>query len=140
MDIVLIIFLTVIITAIIYLLSRPLTHGTHNVTDINTNYKVQYRTVLDQIEILERLCDSTGNPDDMLDQLEDKRNQAAELFRLINPQSESAPDAPEDDLLVEENNPSKHDQQPAIIYCQKCGGRIAASDKFCTHCGRRLQP
>ena len=140
MDTVLILLIVWIIAAIAYTLSRPLIHVIQGVPDISTDYKHQYQAVLDQIMILERLCDSAGNPNDMLDQLEEKRAQAAELFSLINPQFDDVPDETTDDDPTIRESQAEYSVRSGLFYCPQCGGQVKAGDKFCTHCGHRLQP
>jgi hypothetical protein len=144
MDIFLIIITVVIIMGIAYILSRPFAHpqptsvSTGNTQDVHR----QYEALLREIKILQEDQDLDDSSIEISSQIEEKKQQAAQLLRLI--------DAPlEEDLTpspVQEPYPPEDTRPEALFHrdnttvCPQCGRRVASSDKFCTHCGNRLQP
>ena len=140
MDTLLIVLFIAILTAIALIISRPIVRMSQNTQDIRDSYQLQYQAVLDQIKIMERLSNAVGEPDDILEQIEEKRALAAELINLINIETAHRREDVYTDLLNQEGNSSDQDPGMGRMYCPQCGGTITAGDKFCTHCGHRLQP
>jgi hypothetical protein len=91
MDIFLIVIVMAIIIAIGLILSKPfLDESSINIAPGIKNNKDenQYQQLLRAIKSLEDRCKAGENTDEICDQLDQKKRQAANLLRLINPNLE----------------------------------------------------
>jgi hypothetical protein len=91
MDIFLIVIIMAIIIAIGLILSKPFMDD--NSLNAATGFKdsndeIQYQQLLRAIKTLEDRCKAGESTDDICDQLDQKKRQAANLLRLINPNLE----------------------------------------------------
>ena len=144
MDILLIIITVVIVMGIAFILSRPFANPKPASLPARESPDIrrQYETLLREIKALQDECEHLNDPDEACSQIEEKKLQAADLLRRMN--------APLDEVLVLEPaqvHPEAEDTRPESFFfrdnttvCPRCGRRVASSDKFCTHCGNRLQP
>jgi hypothetical protein len=144
MDILLIIITVIIVMGIAYILSRPFAHPE---PVIHPPHKTQdthmaYLNLLRDIKILQAKVESLDAPGELLSQIEDKKQRAASLLRLINEpmevQEQPAPASETQNL--EDTQPENPFLRDNTSICPRCGGNVTSSDKFCTHCGNRLQP
>jgi len=144
MDILLIVITVVIVMGIAFILSRPFAHPkpATETAGKTQDYQRQYENLLLEIKILQDECENLDPQDEPCSQIEVKKHQAAHLLRLIEaPLAENAMLYP----ITESRDPEE--TQPESLFlmdnttiCPQCGRRVASSDKFCTHCGNRLQP
>lgn len=91
MDIFLIVIVMAIIIAIGLILSKPfLDESSINTAPGIKNNKdeIQYQQLLRAIKLLEDRCQAVENTDEICEQLDQKKRQAANLLRLINPNLE----------------------------------------------------
>ncbi len=144
MDIILIIITLVIIIGITYILSRPFTRlePAHETLGNTQNYQRRYEVLLREIKTLQDECDHFDAPEDICKQIEEKKQHAANLLKLINAPLENnithhVMDKPVD---LEETQPENPFIGQSAYLCPQCGRHVATSDKFCSHCGNRLQP
>ena len=144
MDILLIIITVGIILGIAFILSRPFANPKPTSVPVQetSDYQHQYEALLREIQALQADCEHLDAPDEACSQIEEKKLQAADLLRLMN--------APLDETLnlypaqaprnAEDTRPENLFLRENTAVCPQCGRRVASSDKFCTHCGNRLQP
>lgn len=144
MDIFLIFIILIIVIAIGYILSRPFinTNAMREAPSTVGDFEFQYQMLINEIIALEEDCESAEKPDEICDQIDEKKEKAANLLRLINPPLEKdftaeqpAPPAEEEYIKPDQTTP-----KDGTYICPQCGSRVKSSDKFCTHCGHRLQP
>jgi len=143
MDFYLIAITIIIVLAIAYILSRPFTNaeslqGSSGYFDA---YQAQYQSLLREIKNLENDC-ANGENDEGCHQIVIKKEQAAQLLRLINPSLNDQPfsSQPVNASSSADTKPEYALRHDGFYICPQCGDRVMSSDKFCTHCGHRLQP
>lgn len=146
MDIILIIIILIIVVAIGYILSRPFTNtnAMREAPSTIGDYEFQYRMLINEIKDLEEDCESSDKPDEVCEEIDEKKEKAANLLRLINPPLErefttQRPVPPPDKKEAKPDQYIPKDGTYSYI-CPHCGSKVKSSDKFCTHCGHRLQP
>jgi len=144
MDLLLIIITIVIVMGIAYVLSRPFANPkpVPEIPQVTQDYQQQYQNLLREIKILQEECETMDAPEGIFSQIKEKKQLAADLLRLIKePVEDQMTPTPVKEPAnlhdTQPENPFLHDQ---TYICPRCGGRVASSDKFCTHCGNRLQP
>lgn len=88
MDIFLIIFIVIIVFLIGFILSRPFLNEDHQQgpSQTSTNYQHQYQKLLEDIKSIQDAYPGAHMPEEISDQLEEKKQEAARLLRLINDQ------------------------------------------------------
>ncbi len=141
----LLIFLTLaIVVAIAYILTRPFNNPSElqQSSFSNGDYEIQYLSLLREIKTIEQDCEAGDVSEDICNQLADKKRKAADLLRLMNQALD--PDQP---FVQQPGVSSPLDTQPEgdtpnpnTHICPQCGYKVVSSDKFCSHCGKRLQP
>jgi hypothetical protein len=144
MDYLLYLLILVIVIATGYVLSKPLIKPAESQETINAEVNQEkYDRILDEIKDIEDACEAGEIPEDMCQtKIDAKKRQAADLLRKINPRldavvnDEPAVYSTEDDA---DQPPEQVVQREADI-CPQCGHKVVTSDKFCMHCGHRLQP
>ncbi|MFW5714636.1 MAG: zinc-ribbon domain-containing protein [Brevefilum sp.] len=144
MDILLIIITVVIVMGIGYILSRPFSNPqpAPATTGKTQNYQRQYENLLREIKTLQDDCENFETSQELCDQIEVKKQQAARLLKFINTplEKELTPYPVNDPVDPEETQPENHFLRGNKAVCPQCGRRVASSDKFCIYCGHRLQP
>ena len=144
MDLFLIIITVVIVMGIAYVLSRPFANPKPvlETPRSSQDYQQQYQNLLKEIKILQDDCETVGAPEEICNQIEEKKQLAADLLRLINePIQDQLPPKPVNEPLdPQDTQPEAPFLRDHTYICPRCGGRVASSDKFCTHCGNQLQP
>lgn len=145
MDIFIVIIIMIIVVAIGYILSRPFMSGSkavHEAPAIVNDYQFQYQMLLKEIKSLQTECEENHCPEDITSQLEQKKRVAANILRKINPPIDD--EIPNDRMADTTDQLSKesdqHTSKVGAYFCPQCGNQVISSDKFCTHCGKRLQP
>ena len=136
MDYLLFIIILAIVICIGYILSRPFTTptGLQEASGPNTDRQAQYDGLLQDIKAIERDCKAgTLDREACMAQIDDKKKMAADLLRLIKP-------AIEDEFKTVEEPYGNNSQVQGSDICQQCGYQVLTQDKFCMHCGHRLQP
>lgn len=144
MDPLLIIITVTIVMGIAYILSRPFANPV-KATEMpveSENYHQQYKRLLREIKVLQDECDHFDAPEEICNQIEEKKRLAADLLKLINApvEVETSQYPVKEAVDPEETQPETHILRESAYVCPQCGNRVASSDKFCTHCGNRLQP
>lgn len=144
MDILLIIITVVVIMGVAYILSRPFAHTkpASNGRGDTRDAQLQYEVLLREIKTLQEDNDPADALDEVCRQIEDKKRQAAHLLSLIDAPLEGdlAPQIVREPRVQEDTRPDTLLLRDNTTVCPQCGRRVASSDKFCTHCGNRLQP
>ena len=144
MDILLIIITAVIVMAIAYVLSRPFANPAPilNSPREDKDYQQQYKNLLREIKTLQDECEAPDAAEEICSRIEEKKQLAASLLRLINEPFEEqiTPYPINEPVDPEETQPETPYLRDKTYVCPRCGSRVASSDKFCTHCGHRLQP
>lgn len=144
MDILLITVIFAIIVTIGYILSRPFMNAEtmNNTSSINGEYSIKYQMLLSEIKNLEDECLSAENPEHACEQLEDKKQQAANLLRKIYPpeNKDLSSTGAEPAVKQSDTQPERDLSREVTLYCPQCGSQVLHSDKFCTHCGQSLRP
>lgn len=144
MDIILIVITILIVMGIAYILSRPFTQpepATEPPLEIQ-DYEQQYLNLLRDIKTLQNEVESSDAHGELLRQIEEKKQRAAYLLRLINEpmENQTPPTLTNEPTDPEDTQPENPFLRDNITVCPRCGGHVTSSDKFCTHCGNRLQP
>lgn len=143
MDYLLLIFVLTIVICMGYILSKPFTKQSvrEQIDDWIEDQDPEYQNILQEIKTLERAY-TAGiiTETECLAKIEEKKIQAANLLRLTDSSKGSkniqANNAPEETASqINENLPPY-----GTTYCPTCGYQVLLSDKFCVHCGHRLQP
>jgi len=144
MDIILIIITVVIVMGIAYILSRPFANPepAPETSGTTLNYQRQYESLLREIKVLQDECENFDFSQEACVEIDEKKQLAANLLRLINEPVEKQITAyPVNEFVdPEETQPENPFRRDSTAVCPQCGIRVASSDKFCTHCGHRLQP
>jgi rubrerythrin len=144
MDIFIVIITLVIVIGITYILSRPFTKlEPAKETPGNTkNYRRRYEDLLREIKTLQDECKHFDAPEEICKKIEEKKQHAANLLRLINaPREENTNcNTVDEPFDPEETQPESPFIDKKAFLCPKCGYPVATSDKFCSHCGNRLHP
>ena len=144
MDILLIIITAVIVMGIAYVLSRPFANPAPVLEPPQhaRDYQQQYEILLREIKTLQDECEVSDTSEEICVQIEEKKQLAANLLRLINEPVEDqiTPYPVNEPVDPEETQPETSFLRDNTYICPQCGSRVASSDKFCTHCGHRLQP
>jgi hypothetical protein len=144
MDFLLYFLILVIVIATGYVLSKPLIKPPdgQDVIDAEINQE-KYDRILGEIKNLEQGYEAGTMPIDVYQaQISAKKRQAADLLRSINPRldavvnDEPAAYSAENDA----DQPTEQAVQRDTDICPQCGHKVMTSDKFCMHCGHRLQP
>lgn len=145
MDYLLLILILTIVICMGYILSKPFTkqYDTLEAVVLEDEQKSEYDQLLTEIKYLERYCNAGLITEENCKILiEEKKSEAAKLLRLYTGPKDSDPQgsppftAPEEIQKVSQAK-SKSTES---LYCPKCGDQVLMSDKFCVHCGQRLQP
>lgn len=144
MDILLIIITLVIVMGIAYILSRPFAHlePAAETPGDTQNVEQQYEDLIREIKTLQDECDHLETPEEICRQIEEKKQLAANLLRQISAaiKEQPTPYRADESIDPEETQPENPFLHDSLYVCPQCGGHVATSDKFCTHCGNRLQP
>lgn len=144
MDVLLIIIILAIVIAIGYILSRPFISADsgQNTPYSSGNYAIQYQVLLSEIKDLEAEYQPSEDSDVVSNRLVEKKQQAAQLLRLIDTPSEDKPSMRMPNAGLQDLNVQPEQDLPRddSYICSQCGSQIKSSDKFCTYCGHRLQP
>lgn len=146
MDYLLLLLVLTIVICMGYILSKPFIKQTVNQQDDDwkDNFSPEYQAILHEIKTLERAF-SAGiiTEAECSAKIEEKKIKAAYLLRMTGfaKGSEQQKDiqsnlTPEESAALEIDNPPPH----GFTYCPTCGDQVLLSDKFCVHCGHRLQP
>jgi len=139
---ILLILIIVIVTG--YVLSKPFTKQSERTyEDQLDDYQRQYQDLLEEIKDIEKECEAGSIPiDDCIDQVNEKKKMAADLLRAIDPtmKIESIISDEVKPADTDKNRPTEDRFSKGVYYCPQCAGKVMNSDKFCMHCGNRLQP
>lgn len=143
MDLLLIGITIIIILGIAYALSRPFTlaeSGPERINDLLTP-KRQYEVPPKESSALEEQAKTLGMPDAISEPIEEKKAFAADNLQAIHhPEEEKTTNPTETTIDAEETQPEHLFHHDGYGVCPQCGNRVLSSDKFCAHCGHRLQP
>jgi hypothetical protein len=144
MDFLLYFLILVIVIATGYVLSKPLIKppDSQETIDAEVNQE-KYETILGEIKDIEVECEAGSIPKEACQtQISAKKRQAADLLRKINPRLDIVVNEKLAAYGVENNDDQLPDDLPAqeADICPQCGHKIETGDKFCMHCGNRLQP
>ena len=144
MDFLLYFLILVIVIATGYVLSKPLIKPAEGQETIDAEVNQEkYERVLGEIKDIESACQAGEIPEEVCHtQISEKKRQAANLLRTINPRL---------DVVIMEKEPAyaidDDDGQPfteltsqEAEICLQCGHKVETGDKFCMHCGNRLRP
>lgn len=144
MEYLIILFILIIVIATGYVLSKPFTKQSEGSYEAQLiDYKRQYQDLLEEIKGIEKECEADSIPiDDCIHQINEKKKMAADLLRTIDPTMEI------ESVISDEIKPAETDKKrttadllsQGIYFCPQCAGKVMNSDKFCIHCGHRLQP
>lgn len=131
MNIPLILITVLMVIIISYILSRPFLKADNEPEPVTTlsQYESQYDALLGEIKTLEVTFERTQDQS-YRQQIEDKKEAAADLLILIDQEKQQPPAA----------NPAWDAPHPTTVICPHCGRRVISGDKFCAYCGHRLQP
>lgn len=144
MDILLIIITLITVIGIAYILSRPFAkpQPALDTFEDSQNFQRQYEDLLMKIKTLQDECENLNTPEEICHQIEEKKQLAANLLRQMEKpvEDQAQPCVIEEPADSEETQPEDHFLHGRTYICPQCGNRVVASDKFCTHCGNRLQP
>ncbi len=137
-------FILIIVIATGYVLSKPFTRQSESSYEKQIiDYQRQYQNLLEEIKGIEKECESGSIPiDDCIHQINERKQMAADLLRTIDP-TMAFDSVINDDINQTEtdiNRPIADPLSTDVHYCPQCAGRVLLSDKFCLHCGNRLQP
>lgn len=150
MDYLLLFLILGIVIAIGYVLSKPFSKQTDiheemgfvdhtSVDDIDDD---QYQTLLREIKALERDCESgLISKEACKDEIIEKKKVAAHLLRICTP-SKHIGEKSQTFIATKDINvqPTAELTTKAAHFCPQCGDKVLINDKFCMHCGHRLQP
>jgi rubrerythrin len=151
-----IVIVIVLVLSITFILSRPFwkaaqaqgaaqgaTHlatygGAENSVVGNEDFEQEYQELMHEISSLEAQQDENLNLQDseIFNQIEAKKDQAANLLHLIQPTIKEQAGIYES----QHNTPIQDDTLDAVQICPQCGSQTLTNDKFCSKCGHRLLP
>lgn len=137
-------FILIIVITTGYVLSKPFSKQMDQPEETSLlDYEHQYQNLLEEIKGIEKDCE-TGiiTIEDCVHQIREKKEMAANLLRVIDPTMKI------ESVISDEFKPTEPDhsqptaqfQSQGSFYCPQCGDQVLTSDKFCMHCGHRLQP
>ncbi len=137
-------FILIIVIATGYVLSKPFTRQSEEAYEEQLiDYQRQYQALLEEIKSLEKECEAGFIPlDNGSRRINEKKKKAADLLRAIDPTMKF------ESIISDEIKPAETDKKRTtadlfakdVYYCPQCAGKVMTSDKFCMHCGHRLQP
>ena len=144
MDYLLFIIILAIVIVIGYILSRPFTkpNDIPEASGPSDDRQAQYNGLLQDIKAIERDCEAgTIDQEAYLAQIEEKKRMAADLLRLIKPaiKDEITNKQNRAEFKIAETPSSYNSQAQGNDFCPQCGDQVLTQDKFCMHCGHRLQ-
>ena len=104
-------------------------------------YQRQYQNLLNEIYSLEKKYPRDSTPNEIYDQTELKRQEAAKALRLLNPDMDERLSflQVDDELGQLRERKDRETQQHGYFICKNCGSKVQGGDKFCANCGYRLQ-
>lgn len=144
MDVLLIIITLITVMGIAYILSRPFAkpQPAPETLGDSQGFQRQYEDLLMEIKTLQDEFEGLNAPEEICHQIEEKKQLAANLLRQMEApvEDQAKPRAIDEPTDSEETQPENHFLHEATYLCPQCGNRVVSSDKFCTHCGNRLQP
>lgn len=148
MEPLLIVIIIVLVLAITFILSRPfwkaapaqgaMYGGVENSVDVNEDFEQDYHQLMQEISSLEAQQDENLNLQDssIFDQIEAKKDQAANLLHLVHPAIKEQAGTYE----AQHSDLAQDNTLEAAQICPQCGSQILDNDKFCSKCGHRLLP
>jgi len=143
MDITLILILLALVIAIGYILSRPFlgTNHSQNNADMLQTYQTQYKSLLQEIKTLQTNWKTNTDTTAILAELEEKKELAANLLRLIQSSSKGNDPSTEQESNSREQNfqMNNKNQHNGSYTCPKCGNQVVFKDKYCPSCGYHLK-
>lgn len=145
MDYLLLIFILTIVICMGYILSKPFTSqsDTQKVDDHEVDLDPEYQLLLQDIKNIERYYQAgIITEEDCMAKISEKKAMAADLLRKSHTQNESEQINSQASVTPEttRDQPKEALLPQGSIFCPKCGDWVLTSDKFCVHCGHRLQP
>ena len=144
MEYLLFLFIVIIVITTGYVLSKPFSRHQDEIEEMQSiDHEGQYRNLLEEIKGIEKDCESGIIPiDDCIIQIREKKKMAADLLRVIDPTMKIETISYQSISEVENINhkPTPISTTQGSHYCPQCGDQVMTSDKFCMHCGHRLQP
>jgi len=137
-------FIVIIVITTGYVLSKPFSKQMDQSEETSLlDHERQYQNLLEEIRGIEQDCE-TGiiTIDDCVHQIREKKEIAANLLRVIDPTMKIESVISDEFKPAEPNNTqtSAQFQSQGSYFCPQCGDQVMNSDKFCMHCGHRLQP
>jgi rubrerythrin len=145
MDSLLIILIFAIVITVGYILSRPFirTDAAQDNPTAITDCQTRMNNLKEEITLLDSECNEGAPHVDAYKALEEKKEQAADLFQLNQVPANEDNSTSQSNQEIEEHNTQSKDsftQEESSHFCPKCGHLVMSSDKFCMHCGYRLHP
>lgn len=144
MDYLVFLFILIVVIATGYVLSKPFTRQSEGSYEKQLiDYQRQYINLIEEIKEIEKEFEAGSIPiDDCIQQINEKKRKAAELLRIIDPTMKI------ESIITDEIKPEESEKKwwssdflsQNGYYCPQCAGKVINSDKFCMHCGHRLQP
>jgi hypothetical protein len=144
MEYLLFLFIVIIVITTGYVLSKPFSKQMDQPEETRLlDHERQYQNLLEEIRGIEKDCESgILTTDDCIRQIREKKEIAANLLRVIDPTMRI------ESVISDEFKPTEPDHaqltapflSQGSYYCPQCGDQVKSSDKFCMHCGHRLQP
>lgn len=152
MEPLLIVIIIVLVLAITFILSRPFWKAApaqgaaqgaamgdaKNSGDGSHDFEQDYHQLMQEISSLEAQQDENLNLQDssIFDQIEAKKDQAANLLHLVHPAIKEQAGTYE----AQHSDLAQDNALEAAQICPQCGSQILDNDKFCSKCGHRLLP
>jgi hypothetical protein len=145
MDYLLLILILTIVICMGYILSKPFIKQDDRLEAVvlEDEQKSEYDQLLTEIKYLERYCNAgLITEDDCKILIEAKKIEAAELLRSYTGPIGSDQKGGQPFTAPDESQemPQALLKTAESLFCPKCGDQVLMSDKFCVHCGFRLQP
>jgi hypothetical protein len=144
MDFILYFLILVIVIATGYVLSKPLIKPPdgQETIDVEVN-QGKYERVLGDIKVIESAYQAGEITKEVCQtQISEKKRQAADLLRTINPRLDIVIREEELVYAIDDDDvqPSSELTAQEAEICPQCGHKVETGDKFCMHCGHRLRP
>ncbi|HCU57526.1 MAG TPA: hypothetical protein DF984_04755 [Anaerolineaceae bacterium] len=135
-----VILFTLVAASLILIQITGISKADKHITQLE-QHQQHYQTLLDEINSLENKYPLNSTPQEVYQQIEMKRRQAAKALQSINPELDEGLsfDQVDDDLGRLQDRKDRESQRLDNFICQNCGSNVHGGDKFCANCGFRLK-